>query len=397
MVAKEIINLKVKTNAQFMVLSAIGIIMVVDGHSWSALHLGDAIFPYNSFFMAMFIFISGYFYNSQKNMKEPLHYIKKKCKTLFLPYLFWWFIYLVIVFFVRIISSFYFEFEFTPYNCFIGPFVCGEFGGLNAPAYFVPILFYILCIYTVLRKLFNKIWNETIFFLISVVAGVYVVSYSIQIEHAFAYNSLFMMIMKLLFSMQFFSLGILYKIKVEKIINKLSPELVIVVIILIMSIIKHYIPYVNWTLNRLNFDLNLRNYWTIGYLMPLVTSMLGIIFWLEISKIISPALENNKICRFISNHTFGIMEHHIPCMALINAILYNIDKIKRVPGLDVAQIKKSAWYRYTWGEGTDFYIFYCMGGLIGACLICMGVDKVKEVCKEAYNRNVNLDNETEMN
>ena len=75
-----------KSNKKFMLLSAISIFMVVDHHTFTALNiLGDFI-PYNSFFMPMFVFISGYF-NKVDGDSKLLPYFGKKVKTLLLPYL----------------------------------------------------------------------------------------------------------------------------------------------------------------------------------------------------------------------------------------------------------------------------------------------------------------------
>ena len=54
-----------KSNKEFMLLSAIGIIFVVDAHAWTSLSLFTAYIPYNSFFMPMFVFISGYFFKPE--------------------------------------------------------------------------------------------------------------------------------------------------------------------------------------------------------------------------------------------------------------------------------------------------------------------------------------------
>ena len=48
-------------NKSFQLLSAIGIILVVFGHSKNSLLLFGTIFPFYSFHMALFAFISGYF------------------------------------------------------------------------------------------------------------------------------------------------------------------------------------------------------------------------------------------------------------------------------------------------------------------------------------------------
>ena len=50
-----------KSNKKFMLLSAIGIFMVVDSHTFTAFNILGDFLPYNSFFMPMFVFISGYF------------------------------------------------------------------------------------------------------------------------------------------------------------------------------------------------------------------------------------------------------------------------------------------------------------------------------------------------
>lgn len=52
-----------------MLLSFFGIIMVVLGHTGDPIRLASDIFPYYSFHMALFIFISGYFYNPQNENK----------------------------------------------------------------------------------------------------------------------------------------------------------------------------------------------------------------------------------------------------------------------------------------------------------------------------------------
>ena len=63
-----------------MVLSALGILMVVDHHTFTALNLFGDYIPYNSFFMPMFVFISGYF-NKVDSSTKLLPYFGKKIKN----------------------------------------------------------------------------------------------------------------------------------------------------------------------------------------------------------------------------------------------------------------------------------------------------------------------------
>ena len=46
--------MKQKSNKTFMILSALGILFVVDAHAWSPLGLMTNFFPYNSFLCLCF-------------------------------------------------------------------------------------------------------------------------------------------------------------------------------------------------------------------------------------------------------------------------------------------------------------------------------------------------------
>ncbi len=77
-----------KENKIFRILSAIGIILVVAGHlGYNLFEIGD-LFPYYSFHVFIFLFVSGYFY--KKEAEERIgSYILGKCITLLVPYFLW--------------------------------------------------------------------------------------------------------------------------------------------------------------------------------------------------------------------------------------------------------------------------------------------------------------------
>ena len=74
-----------KSNKKFMLLSAIGILMVVDHHTWTTFHFFGDFIPYNSFFMPMFVFISGYF-NKVDSSTKMWPYFIKKVRSLLVPF-----------------------------------------------------------------------------------------------------------------------------------------------------------------------------------------------------------------------------------------------------------------------------------------------------------------------
>lgn len=56
-----------QTNLQFKLLSAIGIIIIVSGHCYhGGISLAYEWFPTYSFNLALFVFISGYFYKPEQ-------------------------------------------------------------------------------------------------------------------------------------------------------------------------------------------------------------------------------------------------------------------------------------------------------------------------------------------
>ena len=129
-----------KTNSQFMILSAIGILFVVDAHAWSPLGIMAGVMPYNSFFMPMFIFISGYFFR-EKKLDNTGQYILKKAKTLLIPYFVWTLFYGILVNVLKSMGIIYYGEKLSLKTLFVEPWQNGKMFQINEPSWFVPVLF----------------------------------------------------------------------------------------------------------------------------------------------------------------------------------------------------------------------------------------------------------------
>lgn len=82
------------------VLKGIGIIMMIAGHTGLLNVLGIDTYV-EGFYMPMFFFASGYFLNTDKyNIKE---FIRKKSRTLLIPYVFWGILHLILWIFMFIL------------------------------------------------------------------------------------------------------------------------------------------------------------------------------------------------------------------------------------------------------------------------------------------------------
>ena len=125
----------------FCILSAVAIIMVVAGHlGYSIMTLGE-LFPYYSFHVPLFLFISGYFYKETEE-EHPLAYVKKKARRLLLPYFIWNLFYGVAAWLLRR-YGFYMGEGISLETLFLAPFMHGYQFIYNYAAWFVPVLFVI--------------------------------------------------------------------------------------------------------------------------------------------------------------------------------------------------------------------------------------------------------------
>ena len=79
---------KNRYNTTFGILSALTIIMVVAGHCGYHIMTVGELYPYYSFHVPLFMFISGYFYKGSEE-EAPLQYVKKRICRLLVPYFIW--------------------------------------------------------------------------------------------------------------------------------------------------------------------------------------------------------------------------------------------------------------------------------------------------------------------
>jgi len=136
---------------RFRILSALAIIFVVAGHADFGVFDVAGLFPYYSFHVGVFAFISGYFYK-EENENDIKNYIIKKAKHLLLPYYIWNVIYGLFTTLLRNIG-FGIGSEITLKTLLLDPFLGGHQYGLNFAAWFVPVLFLIEVMNVVMRKI----------------------------------------------------------------------------------------------------------------------------------------------------------------------------------------------------------------------------------------------------
>lgn len=131
-------------NFTFKILSAIGIIIIVSGHCYNGgVSLMYDWFPKYSYNLALFVFISGYFYK-EKHEEHIFKYIWGRTKRLLIPAYLWNIVYGIIAFALTQVGYTIAQGKFDLYNLFVMPFIDGESFAYNLGSWFVYPLF---CVY----------------------------------------------------------------------------------------------------------------------------------------------------------------------------------------------------------------------------------------------------------
>lgn len=202
-----------KINVDFALLECIGIIAVVAGHTLnSGVELFTDWFPYGSYHMPLFVFISGYFFNESE---EFIPFAKSKIKKLLLPTLLCNLFYGILVQILSYFNFISYASKLSLKTLLVEPFVsCHQFG-LNVATWFAFSLVLTQIVYFGIRKLFAmlKIEKEEVKFLILLLFGVGLVYFSFANEIRTSQTA--MPISHILFGLPFFQLGFWYRKKLE--------------------------------------------------------------------------------------------------------------------------------------------------------------------------------------
>lgn len=327
-------------NIELTILKAFGIIVVVSCHLGVNLFniigipisLTTELFPEYSYHMPLFIFASGYFY--KRIYESNILDLVLKRFTSIIKYTKCNLFYFLLCFILINLGFLSRDINFTFKSLFIEPFLGGFQFYFNGPAWFVPFLFLLQIIFTVIRKViglkFDSFRNsfatnlrqESIFLLALIIIGF--ISTSVSNKYPVINDSMNMSqsFLRILFGLQFFQLGFFYKEFLEK---KIKLSYISFLIVVICKIIVYLIfGYYTFSLRIIKFNNH--------SILPFVVSILGIVYCLHFVKFIINVGDKissriiSVMC-IIGDNTWSIMMHHL----FIKWCLSGIYDLKFVP------------------------------------------------------------------
>ncbi len=355
-------NDKTEYNITFGILTGTAIVMVVAGHlGYGVLTVGD-LFPYYSFHVPLFMFISGYFYK-EVGKGQTFGYVKKKVRRLLVPYLLWNLVYGLLAWLLRG-HGFSMGEEISIRTLLLAPFMHGYQFIYNYAAWFVPVLLVIEMMNLLMRLIcgwsFEKLsrrrdegGNLEWFYLAgSLAIGMIVVCLAIGGHVWGDYKAAG----RILFLYPCYQMGQLYKKKLEK--HDTMGNLVYFAIVMGVQ-----------TLLQIGCNgLAFSSVWCTGFangpLVPYVTIVTGIAFWLRIAKVAAPVIGRSRVIRFLGKNTYTVMMHHVLVFMLIKMILAGVAAGTGLCGdFDFAQFYSNIDYIYLVNGVEHFKMVYLAAGV----------------------------------
>lgn len=364
-------------NVTFGILSALAILMIVAGHAGYDILTVGGLFPYYSFHVPLFLFISGYFYR-QEEEAHPLAYLKKKGKRLLVPYFAWNAVYGVISWALRAFGGFSMGEGLSLKTLFLSPFLNGYQFIYNYAAWFVPVLFMIevmnLCMRLIIRRPLRR-WfgtdGEWLFLLGSLAVGMLVVQFAIEGRVWGLYKTPG----RILFLYPCFQMGQFYKKKLEE--QDRLGNLPYFVIVIGVQVLLHL------CCNGLAYS----SVWCTGFangpLIPYVTAVSGTAFWLRVAKILSPLCAGGQNDRsaagsfllYLGRNTYAVMMHHVMAFMLVKMVLAGIAAHTRyLSDFDFVRFYGDIDYYYAVKGSEAFNMVYLAAGVGLPLLLQRGLD-----------------------
>jgi fucose 4-O-acetylase-like acetyltransferase len=346
---------KSKRNQTFQYLEALAIIMVIDDHMSTRIGILSSVFPYNSFYMPMFVFISGYFYYEQ----NFIPYLKHKAKHLLFPYLIWSVVGEIIAYMLM---------KAGIVNWFVNPitfkniaklFLLEPYSSITGPSWFAIMLFWVSIFYCFLDELLHlkNVKRDYVFLSVSILLGMSVLMICMKGCHG-----IMVFIMRTMWYCQFYHMGKMFHKYWEAIIETMR-TLVVALLCVLLNVI--LICFFGDDINFMATSAmgNFHSYW-----LPLITSITGTLFWYKIARYVSARIGRIPIIDFVAENTFTIMACHVIFINVPNFYAYYqfLSGNTAFSDFPIEAFRANAWVRYS--SNTRLLGFF--SGLFGSLLVC---------------------------
>lgn len=347
-------------NVQMCVLSAIGICFVLLGHiSNGSVGIGTfyQLFPYYSFHLTLFLFVSGYFHREEREA-QPLRYLQKKAASLLLPY------YLINGAFYLFQTAlrplgYTFGRPFRLIEWLIGPWTQLQPAALSIPTWYLFALFLAECMWLALRLAARAVIRreaarEWTLLLLTLALGMI----CITLANAKPRAEAALVYLRSVVMLPFLQAGMLYRKKLEAHDSLPSLPYFLLVFaaqyVMIFLFREHLKPGL-WGL--VDFDRSGIGFYLLG--------LNGIALYLRLSRLIAQPAANSRLILSIGQHTRQIMSYHLFGYFCLNTMLFILHRLGRF-GMLIGSFDEELYFSriyYTCTADTRMIPLYLAAGL----------------------------------
>lgn len=353
-----------KKDLVFSLLKAFLIICVLDDHAGQRIGFLSSVFPYNSFYMPFFVFISGYFYKKRGIIENALH----KMRRILLPYVVWSVTGNAIAWVLDRMGIVHWYSEWSLRNLLV-MLHADTLSSITGPGWFAIMLFYVCIAYNIMEHCFFKrdsVWGDCIWMTLLCSAGM--ISVWLCMHH---YNTrgVITVFCRLVFYLQFYHLGYMFKKHWESTVLAWNKGIVCAFCVATNVVL----------IGALGKNINFESTAGMGYFrswcLPLITSITGGLFWYEVFSYIAPAFRDNAAIELIADNSFHIMMIHLLFLNIPNFYVYNriVRGCDQYGDFDISAFQASAGYRYN--ANIRLISFFC--GLIGSLIVAYAISQCK--------------------
>ena len=350
-------------NRQFCILSALAMILVVMGHVDEGMLTIGGLFPYYSFHIALFLFISGYFYKPEKE-EQIGAYLTGKARSLLLPYFIWNVFYGLLVVVLRA-AGFYIGNLPTLRTLFVEPFLSGHQFLYHAPAWFVPALFLAEAANVVIRRALRmfRIRSEWAVMGLYLCMGFAVAWLS---AHGYVYDW-YRIPGRIMYMLPCYQMGQLYRQKLEQ-HDHLPGWFYFGGIFAIQLLLSAFCGSLAVSAAWVNGFSN-------GPVIPYVTAVTGIAFWLRVSKMLTPALSKSSFWDYFGRNTYAVMMHQVLAFLIVKSVFaLGNTALGCFTDFDWNAYLTDVYYFYLPNGLTQFKMLYVIAGIALPLLLQKGID-----------------------
>lgn len=309
----------------FKMLYVLAIIMIVDGHVGSSDYLDfNGLLRYQNYHIALFMFVSGYFLNLTRGCKE---FFARKTMRLLVPLFLWNAVYGVLCWYLNRYRGFSLGGEFNLYNLLYAPLVDGHQFIYNMASWFLVPLFLVQAIgFLILRPFAAPAASLTapknaalvslslklpavLFFALALTLGCITLAYASENHGA---RTPVLTALRTLYFLPAFAFGFLYRHALQK-YDTISTPLYLFAVLAALTCLTQKFPGYNHVPSWLDAV-------NAPALAIYAISLLAILFWLRVARVLSPLLAKSRPLQYIADHTFDIMMHHFAGFMLAKAL-----------------------------------------------------------------------------